>query len=190
MKLICVTLIFVNVFLIATASAQSPVDVRKARLKDLSFLLGTWQVSGDAKNWKGDTRTQSGTMKWSFDMDSTVIRNDREFNVLKATGDFDSGSKHYAFYEYIMFSPARSMFEFISFEYGAAGAPRYWLVDSKNKIYQYRFARFDTSRGVTLETVVTLKYINANKLVETFEDFVFETGERSYINTITLARVK
>lgn len=177
----------VSIVCSVTAMAQSPIEIRKAKLNELSFLFGTWQISGESIDAKGNKHIQTGTMKWGFDMDSTVIRNDREFI---AAGDSKAPRSANRFYEYIMFSPARNMYEFISFEFGGASAARYWLVDVKKKIYRYTFARFDASAGVTIETIVTLKFINENKLIETFEDIVFETGERSALNTLTLTRMK
>ena len=184
-------LLTASLILVATLGhAQSPTDIRKSKLKELGFLIGTWSVDSKATNLAGDATSQTGTMSWEYDMDSTVIRNQRILKRGPATGAFTSWSERGEFYEYIMFNPARNMYEFISFEYGAAGAPRYWLVDTKKKIYQYRFARFDAARKITLETTCTLKYIDDNELVETFEEVIFETGAQERINTIRLRRVR
>ena len=164
--------------------------MRKSKLNELNFLLGNWTLESNASNSNGDASVQTGTMSWIFDMDSTVIRNQRNFKRTESSGAYSAWSKQSIFYEYILYNPSRSMFEFIPFEYGAAGAPRYWLVDTKKKVIQYRFARFDTGRKITLETIVTLKAISENELVETFEDIVFETGARDAINTIRLKRAQ
>jgi hypothetical protein len=161
---------------VTTGHGQSSLQTRKTKLKELSFLIGQWNVTIDRKNASGESTVETGlTMSFAFDMDSTAIRNERHF-------------KKNNFYEYIFYNPSRNMYEFIAIENGAASAARPWLVDLQQRSYRYNFSYYDTSKKITVETIVTMKYVNANELVESFEGIVFETGAREFFNTLRLTR--
>jgi hypothetical protein len=182
-------LVFLALLIACVVCGQPAIEIRKSRIRELDFLIGTWSVESKASDIAGDGTSRSGTMTWKYDMDSTVIRNERLLMRGPATGRFANWPVRGEFYEYILFNSSRNMFEMIAFEYGAASPARYWLVDTGKKLIQYRFAGYDASRGVTIETVVTMKRISDTELLETFEGFVFETGRRDWINTIVLKRL-
>jgi hypothetical protein len=159
------------------AVCQSTLAIRKSKLRELGFLIGKWDVTISRRNAGNEITTETAAIvSFSFDMDSTVIRNERHFK---------SGS----FYELIFYNTTRETFEFISLENGVASALRPWQVDLKGRSYRYRFLSFDSRQSTSVETTVTLKAVSDQELTETFEGIAFETGATLYHNTLRMRRV-
>lgn len=161
-----------------SAQSQSALTIRKEKLRQLGFLIGKWNVEAERTNSKGEVSVEKDAIiSFAYDMDSTAIRNERHF-------------RNNTFYEFIFYNTSRNMFEFIPLEYGIAAAPRPWMVDLNKKIYQYKFSSFDAEKKITIETTVTLRQINPDKLIETFEGIAFETGEKAYHSKLTYTRLQ
>lgn len=159
-------IIFILLFLITNSIptfSQNPTQIRKAKLMELSFLIGNWEVKGGEKNSLGESFSQIGFWYCSFDMDSTVIRIDLKFTVTQSSGYYNSLPRKRNFTEYIVYNTTRNIYQTIDFDAGTVSSPNHLFVDVKNKMLKYYFSFYHPVRKVTIDAVSILKAISEDE---------------------------
>lgn len=81
-------LVFLIALLISYHSHGQDEGIQKAKIKSISWLLGTWQSSANETNSDGNGFEQNGTCACTLSADSLSITCIKEWRVSNATGGY------------------------------------------------------------------------------------------------------